>query len=104
MRARYVRGRKARGRKGADTPQRGVPNVHLVRDRRCAKPVLGLSGAGMDDEFAEQLHNLQDQALLTRKEADFRSYLVKTGVAEDIVNRSFLTKPFRRNVSKPSAG
>ena len=39
----------------------------------------------MDDEFAEQLHNLQDQALLTRKEADFRSYLVKTGVAEDIV-------------------
>ena len=39
----------------------------------------------MDDEFAEQLLNLQDQALLTRKEADFRSYLVKTGAAEDIV-------------------
>lgn len=39
----------------------------------------------MDDGFAEQLHNLQEQSLLTRKEADFRSYLVKTGVAEDIV-------------------
>jgi len=39
----------------------------------------------MDDGFAEQLHSLQDQALLTRKEADFRSYLVKTGVAEDLV-------------------
>ena len=39
----------------------------------------------MDDGFAEQLHSLQDHALLTRKEADFRSYLVKTGVAEDLV-------------------
>ena len=40
----------------------------------------------MDDAgFSEQLQQLQEAALLTPKEADFRQYLVKTGVAEDIV-------------------
>ena len=40
----------------------------------------------MDDAgFSEQMQQLQEAALLTPKEADFRQYLVKTGVAEDIV-------------------
>ena len=40
----------------------------------------------MDDAgLSEQLQQLQEAALLTPKEADFREYLVKTGVAEDIV-------------------
>ena len=39
----------------------------------------------MDPAFADQLAQLQQQALLTPKEADFRQYLVKTGCAEEIV-------------------
>ena len=41
--------------------------------------------AAMDADFADQLTLLQQEALLTPKEADFRQYLVKTGAAEEIV-------------------
>lgn len=39
----------------------------------------------MDPGFAEQLQQLQQEALLTPKEADYRQYLVKTGCAEELV-------------------
>lgn len=39
----------------------------------------------MDAGFAEQLQQLQQEALLTPKEADYRQYLVKTGCAEELV-------------------
>ena len=39
----------------------------------------------MDPGFAEQLQQLQQEALLTPKEADYRQYLVKTGAAEELV-------------------
>jgi len=39
----------------------------------------------MDWGFVDQLNQLQGEALLTPKEADFRQYLVKTGAAEEIV-------------------